>query len=102
MSHKILIVEDEPDLARGLEINLRQEGYAVLKAASGEEGLKLAFQESPQLILLDVMLPGMNGFDVCRLLRQKGFDAPIIMLTAKGEEIDRVVGLELGADDYIS
>ena len=102
MSHKILIVEDEADLARGLEINLRQEGYAVVKAATGEAGLKLAFQENPHLVILDVMLPGLSGLDLCRQLRQKGFDAPIIMLTAKGEEIDRVVGLELGADDYVT
>jgi len=101
MSQRILIVEDEPDLARGLEINLRREGYEVLKAGTGDQGLQLAFQENPDLILLDVMLPGMNGFDLCRLLRQKGYEAPIIMLTARGEEIDRVLGLELGADDYV-
>jgi DNA-binding response OmpR family regulator len=102
MTPKILIVEDEEDLARGLEINLRQEGYAVLKAATGESGIKLAIKESPHLVILDIMLPGMNGLDVCRELRQKGFDAPVIMLTAKGEEVDRVVGLELGADDYLT
>lgn len=102
MTHKILIVEDEADLARGLEINLRQEGYGVVKAARGDAALKAALQENPDLVLLDIMLPGMNGLDVCRLLRQKGYDAPIIMLTAKGEEIDRVVGLEIGADDYVS
>jgi DNA-binding response OmpR family regulator len=102
MTHKILIVEDEPDLARGLEINLRDEGYTVVKAATGDAGVKLAFQENPHLVILDIMLPGMNGLDVCRHLRQKGFEAPIIMLTAKGEEIDRVVGLEIGADDYVT
>ena len=102
MTYKILIVEDEAELARGLEINLRQEGYSVVKAATGDAGLKLAFQENPNLVILDVMLPGMNGLDLCRVLRQKGFEAPIIMLTAKGEEIDRVVGLELGADDYVT
>lgn len=101
MSQKILIVEDEADLARGLEINLRREGYEVLKAATGDLGFQLAFQEKPDLILLDVMLPGINGLDLCRLLRQKGFEAPIIILTARGEEIDRVLGLELGADDYV-
>ena len=101
MSQRILVVEDEADLARGLEINLRREGYEVLKAGTGDQGLQLALQENPDLILLDVMLPGMNGFDLCRLLRQKGFEAPIIMLTARGEEIDRVLGLELGADDYV-
>jgi DNA-binding response OmpR family regulator len=102
MSYRILIVEDEAELARGLEINLRLEGYAVLKAAAGDAGLNMALQERPDLVLLDVMLPGMNGFDVCRALRHKGFDAPVIMLTARGEEIDRVLGLELGADDYIA
>jgi DNA-binding response OmpR family regulator len=102
MKHRILIIEDEPDLARGLEINLRGEGYEVVKAATGDAGVKLAFRENPHLVLLDVMLPGASGFDVCRELRQRGFDAPIIMLTAKGEEIDRVVGLELGADDYVT
>lgn len=101
MSQRILIVEDEADLARGLEINLRREGYEVLKAETGERGLRLALEENPDLILLDVMLPGINGLDLCRLLRQKGFDAPIIILTARGEEIDRVLGLELGADDYV-
>jgi DNA-binding response OmpR family regulator len=102
MNHGILIIEDETDLARGLEINLRAEGYSVWKAATGEQGLRLAFQHNPSLVILDVMLPGVNGFDVCRELRRKGFEAPIILLTAKSEEIDRVVGLELGADDYVT
>jgi DNA-binding response OmpR family regulator len=100
--YKILIVEDEEDLLKGLEINLRQEGYQVLKATRGDEGLKLALAENPHLIILDVMLPEMSGLDVCRELRQKGIEVPIIMLTAKGEEIDRVVGLEIGADDYVT
>src|SRR5512136_1429927 len=98
---KILVVDDEEDLLRGLEINLAKEGYRVLKAASGDVALALALKENPNLVLLDVMLPGMNGLDVCRELRRRGFEAPIIMLTAKGEEIDRVVGLEIGADDYV-
>jgi two-component system alkaline phosphatase synthesis response regulator PhoP len=101
-AYKILVVEDEQDLLRGLEINLTREGYRVLKAASGDAGLRLAIKENPHLVVLDVMLPGMNGLDVCRELRQKGFSAPIIMLTAKSEEIDRVVGLEIGADDYVT
>jgi DNA-binding response OmpR family regulator len=101
-THNILVVEDEQDLLRGLEINLSKEGYRVLKATTGEDGLRLAIKENPHLILLDIMLPGLSGLDVCRELRQKGFRAPIIMLTAKSEEIDRVVGLEIGADDYIS
>ena len=99
---RILIVEDEPDLRRGLEMNLKAEGYGVLTAASGDAGVKQALGEKPDLVLLDVMLPGLNGFDVCRELRRKGFEAPIIMLTAKAEEIDRVVGLEIGADDYVT
>jgi len=99
---KILIIEDEQDLARGLEINLTREGYRVLKAASGEAGVRLAIKENPNLIILDIMLPGMSGLDVCRELRHKGFAAPIIMLTAKSEEVDRVVGLEIGADDYVT
>jgi two-component system alkaline phosphatase synthesis response regulator PhoP len=100
--YKILIVEDEEELLRGLEISLSKEGYRILKATRGETGVKLAIKENPDLIILDVMLPGMSGLDVCRELRQKGTDVPIIMLTAKSEEIDRVVGLEIGADDYVT
>jgi two-component system, OmpR family, alkaline phosphatase synthesis response regulator PhoP len=99
---KILIVEDEEDVAKGLELNLKKEGYRVLKANRGDAAVDLAIKENPNLILLDVMLPGMSGFEVCRELRKKGIDAPIIMLTAKGEEIDRVLGLEIGADDYVT
>jgi two-component system alkaline phosphatase synthesis response regulator PhoP len=101
MTTKILIVEDEEDLARGLEINLSKEGYEVLTSSCGEEGLQLAQDENPDLIILDIMLPEMNGFDVCRELRRRGAEVPIIMLTAKSEEVDRVVGLEIGADDYV-
>jgi two-component system alkaline phosphatase synthesis response regulator PhoP len=100
--HKILIVEDEEDLVKGLEINLTREGYRVLKASRGDAVLALVLKENPDLILLDVMLPGQSGLDVCRELRRKGLETPIIMLTAKGEEIDRVVGLEIGADDYVT
>lgn len=100
--YRILIVEDEEDLLKGLEINLRKEGYRILKATRGEAGVDLAIKENPHLIILDVMLPGISGFDVCRELRQKGIDVPIIMLTAKSQEIDRVVGLEIGADDYVT
>ena len=99
---RILIIEDEPDLLRGLEINLRAEGYTVLTAPRGDTGMERALGEHPDLVLLDVMLPGMNGFDVCRELRRRGFEAPVIMLTAKGEEVDRIVGLEIGADDYVT
>jgi DNA-binding response OmpR family regulator len=100
--NKILIVEDNVDMATGLELNLKKEGFKVQKATTGEEALKLAFTDSPDLIILDIMLPGVSGLDVCRELRQKSISIPIIMLTAKGEETDRVVGLELGADDYVT
>lgn len=99
---KILIIEDQEDLLRGLEINLTKEGYQVLKATRGDKGMDLAIKENPHLIILDIMLPGMNGLDVCRELRRKGIETPIIMLTAKSDEIDRVVGLEIGADDYVT
>jgi DNA-binding response OmpR family regulator len=99
---KILIVEDNLDLANGLELNLKKEGYKVFKAATGEDGLKVAIQDCPDLIILDIMLPGISGLDVCRELRNKSIEIPIIMLTAKSDELDRVVGLELGADDYIT
>ena len=99
---RILVIEDEPDLLRGLALNLKAEGYAVMTASRGDAGVKMAIKDHPDLVLLDVMLPGMNGFDVCRELRRKGFGATIIMLTAKSEEVDRVVGLEIGADDYVT
>jgi two-component system alkaline phosphatase synthesis response regulator PhoP len=99
----ILIIEDEPDLLRGLELNLKAEGYNVITASRGDKGIEKALHNHPDLILLDIMLRGgTNGFDVCGALRRKGFDAPIIMLTAKSEEVDRVVGLEIGADDYVT
>jgi DNA-binding response OmpR family regulator len=100
--YKILIVEDQADLANGLAINFKKEGYSVSKADTGEKALQLVMKQNPDLIILDVMLPGMSGFDVCRELRTKSIEIPIIMLTAKGDEIDRVVGLELGADDYMT
>jgi two-component system alkaline phosphatase synthesis response regulator PhoP len=99
---RILIVEDEPDIVRALELNLKAEGFAVLSAATGDAGLDVALRESPDLVLLDVMLPGMSGLDVCRELRRRNFTRPIIMLTARSAEIDRVVGLEIGADDYVT
>jgi two-component system alkaline phosphatase synthesis response regulator PhoP len=99
---RILIVEDEPDLLRGLELNITAEGYRVLTAATGDAGVVEALRERPDLVILDVMLPGMSGLDVCRELRKKHFEAPIIMLTARAEEVDRVVGLEIGADDYVT
>jgi len=99
---RILIIEDEPDLLRGLELNIKAEGYRVFTATSGDAGLEAAVHERPDLVLLDLMLPGMSGLDVCRELRRKHFEAPIIMLTARIEEVDRVVGLEVGADDYVT
>lgn len=101
MTQKILVVDDEPAVTNLLAYNLRKANYEVLTAADGLEALQLAKQSMPDLILLDLMLPGVEGLDVCRELR-KTSDVPIIMVTALGEEIDRVVGLELGADDYIA
>jgi two-component system response regulator RegX3 len=99
---RILIVDDEPEMVRGLEDNLRYEGYQTVAAPDGRRGLALALSEAPDLILLDVMMPGMSGWDLCRELRRRGLDVPVIMLTARGEEVDRVQGLELGADDYVT
>jgi two-component system alkaline phosphatase synthesis response regulator PhoP len=99
---RILIVDDEPEMLRGLEDNLQFEGYQTVTAGDGRKGLALALSEAPDLILLDVMMPGMSGWDLCRELRGRGLDVPVIMLTARGEEVDRVLGLELGADDYVT
>jgi DNA-binding response OmpR family regulator len=99
---RILIIEDEVDLVKGLKLNFADEGYEVDWAADGREGLRKALEEAPDLIILDIMLPGMNGLDVCRELRQKKANIPVIMLTAKGEEVDKIVGLEIGADDYMT
>jgi DNA-binding response OmpR family regulator len=101
MTPKILVVDDEPAVTDLLAYNLRKANYDVLTAANGREALNAARQSNPDLILLDLMLPEIDGLDVCRELR-KNSDMPIIMITARGEEIDRVVGLELGADDYVS
>jgi two-component system phosphate regulon response regulator PhoB len=100
---KILVIEDEPDLQQVLEYNLRQSGHDVLVAGRGEEGLALARDQRPDLVLLDLMLPDISGTEVCKSLRDsaKTRKLPVIMLTARGEEIDRVVGFELGADDYV-
>ena len=97
----ILIVEDDPSIARGLTQNLRFEGYSVEVVADGALGLRFAVDERPDLVLLDVMLPQMNGFEVLRELRRLEVDVPVILLTAKGEEVDKVRGLDLGADDYV-
>jgi len=98
----ILIVEDEPAMASGLRDNLEFEGYVVRVACDGEEALSSAAESPPDLILLDLMLPRRNGLDVCRELRRRGLSIPIIMLTARSQETDKVVGLELGADDYVT
>ena len=102
MSKRVLIVEDEKNIVDILSFNLSREGYDTLEALDGKTGLQLALEQDPDLILLDLMLPEMNGFDVCRTLRQQGKTTPIIMLTAREEETDKVLGLELGADDYIT
>jgi DNA-binding response OmpR family regulator len=99
-NESILIVEDEANLLEALRYNLEREGYQVHTAADGGQGLETARSVNPSLIILDVMLPSLDGFEICRILRRES-KVPILMLTAKGEEIDRVVGLELGADDYV-
>ena len=102
MGKTVLIVEDEQNIVDILSFNLSREGYDTLEAYDGPTGLQLALEQNPDLILLDLMLPGMNGFDVCAKIRQSGNAIPIIMLTAREEEEDKVLGLELGADDYIT
>ncbi|HTA23864.1 MAG TPA: response regulator transcription factor [Terriglobales bacterium] len=99
---KILIVEDEPNMVAGLRDNFEFEGYQVLTAPDGVAGLERALSESPDLVILDVMMPRMSGLDVCKQLKAKKPSMPIIMLTARGQEVDKVVGLELGADDYVT
>lgn len=99
---KILIVEDEKSILMALEDNLELEGYEVSCAKDGEKGLSIAKEQACDLIILDIMLPKMNGFEVCKQLRQTGITTPILMLTAKSQEIDKVLGLELGADDYVT
>lgn len=99
---KILVVEDEPQMRLGLKDNLEFEGYEVTQAEEGLSGLEQILNHTFDLIILDVMLPNMSGFDILKKARQQGVETPVIMLTAKGEEIDRVVGLEIGADDYIT
>ncbi len=102
MSHKILIVEDDATLLRGLTDNFHAQGYCVTSAKDGQEGLDAALKDQPDLIVLDIMLPKLNGYEVCRLIRKHELAMPIIMLTAKGQEEDIIRGLELGADDYVT
>ena len=99
---KILIVEDEPNMVSGLRDNFEFEGYEVITAPDGVAGLDRALRESPDLVVLDVMMPRMSGLDVCKQLKAKRPSVPVIMLTARGQEVDKVVGLELGADDYVT
>jgi DNA-binding response OmpR family regulator len=99
---RILIVEDEPNMVAGLRDNFEYEGYDVITAPDGVAGLERALNEAPDLVILDVMMPRMSGLDVCKQLKAKRPSVPIIMLTARGQEVDKVVGLELGADDYVT
>ncbi len=99
---RILLVEDEPGIVLTLTDRLSRDGYAVSSATDGERGLELASTDRFDLILLDVGLPGKNGFDICRELRERGVDTPVIILTARGQIVDKVVGLKLGADDYVT
>lgn len=98
----VLIIEDDPTMLRGLKDNFEFEGYKVLTASDGELGLKSALEAAPDLIVLDLMLPNVNGYEVCRFLRQEKLQMPILMLTAKAQESDVVLGLKLGADDYVT
>ena len=97
----VLVIEDEENLLKAIKYNLEQDGYKVQSAMDGEQGLEMARQMEPSMIILDIMLPKLDGIEVCRILRRES-NVPILMLTAKSEEIDRVVGLELGADDYVT
>ncbi|MCB0053905.1 MAG: response regulator, partial [Caldilinea sp.] len=98
---KVLVVEDEPSLIETLDYTLRRQGYDVITATDGRKALELARIQRPDLIILDIMLPGLDGFEVCRIVRQE-MNVPILMLTARTEEVDKVVGLEMGADDYMT
>jgi len=99
---RILVVEDDAAILRGLVDNLRFEGYQVETARTGDEGLERILDHEPDLVILDVMLPGLSGFDICRRVRKEDSHIPILMLTARGQEVDRVMGLDLGADDYVT
>jgi DNA-binding response OmpR family regulator len=102
MTRTILVIEDDPSITMGLELNLRAEGYRVILAHDGEEGLAKARKEEIDLLILDVMLPRLNGFEVLRMLRGEGNEIPVLMLSARGAEMDKVMGLELGAEDYVT
>ncbi len=98
---KVLVVDDEASIVNIISYNLKKEGYDVITAEDGEAGLELAMNENPDLILLDIMMPKMDGYEVCRKIREKS-NVPIIMLTARADEVDKVIGLEMGADDYVT
>jgi DNA-binding response OmpR family regulator len=98
----VLIIEDDPTMLRGLKDNFEYKGFKVMTASDGEAGLNKALNDRPDLIILDIMLPVINGYEVCRMIREQKLDMPILMLTAKGQESDIVLGLNLGADDYIT
>lgn len=100
--NKIFIIEDDPAVSKGLEISLKKENYETMVESDGEKGYQKALKIKPGLILLDIMLPNKNGFDICKDLRLNGHNFPIIMLSAKAEEADKVIGFELGADDYVT
>lgn len=99
---RILIVEDEPAILLGLSDQFRREGYDVITANNGDDGLAAALSQQPAVIILDLMLPGLSGYEICRKLRSQNNQTPILMLTARGEEADRVLGLDIGADDYVT
>ncbi len=101
MPGKILVVDDEASIVNIISFNLKKEGYEVITASDGETGLELALSEKPDLVLLDIMMPQMDGYEVCRKIREKS-TVPIIMLTARADEVDKVIGLEMGADDYVT
>lgn len=102
MSVRILVVDDEESIVKLVSFNLNNEGYQTISCGDGQDAWEIILQEKPDLVILDVMLPGMDGLALCRLMRQEGMTTPILMLTAKDEEIDKVLGLEMGADDYLT
>ncbi|GAE47682.1 alkaline phosphatase synthesis transcriptional regulatory protein PhoP [Mesobacillus boroniphilus JCM 21738] len=102
MNKKVLVVDDEQSIVTLLKYNLEQNGYSVVTGMDGEEGIRLAADERPDLMILDLMLPKLDGMEVCKQLRQQKINVPILMLTAKDDEFDKVLGLELGADDYMT
>ncbi len=102
MNQKVLVVDDEQSIVTLLQFNLEQAGFSVIVALDGKEALQTAKKEKPDLIILDLMLPEINGLEVCKELRHEKISTPILMLTAKGDELDKIIGLELGADDYLT